>query len=344
MKRLTIIGGGFAGAKAAKKLENRFKITLIDEKDYFEFTPGILRSIVNPEHLDKIQVLHKDYLKNSGIIRDSVVKVKGKKVFLKKGKSLTFDYLIIASGSRYETPIKDRKTIIASRSKELKDYHKELEKNHDLILIGGGLVGVELAGEIADYYPDKKVMIIHSRNKLIQRNDKKSIKYAEKFLKRNGVKIIYNERVEKKVDSHVVTEKGKKYKCDLVFFCTGIKPNSDFMDRKKLDQHGFIKVNKFLQMEGNKNVFVCGDIAGIKEEKTAQGSEKQANHVVRNLFYLEQGKPMEKYRPRRRPMVISLGRWNGIFEYKKFVLTGIIPAFLKWFVEMKTMIRYKRPM
>ena len=42
MKKLIILGGGFAGAKIAKALENIYDVILIDSKDYFEFTPGIL--------------------------------------------------------------------------------------------------------------------------------------------------------------------------------------------------------------------------------------------------------------------------------------------------------------
>ena len=59
MKKLVIIGGGFAGAKIAKALESEFNVTLIDSKDYFEFTPSILRAIIKTKYLKKIQILHK---------------------------------------------------------------------------------------------------------------------------------------------------------------------------------------------------------------------------------------------------------------------------------------------
>ena len=62
MKKVVIIGGGFAGSTVAKKLQNYFDVTLIDGEDYFEFTPGVLRVIVKPKHFAKIQVPHKEYL------------------------------------------------------------------------------------------------------------------------------------------------------------------------------------------------------------------------------------------------------------------------------------------
>jgi NADH dehydrogenase FAD-containing subunit len=47
---VVIVGGGFAGAYVAKALEDCFRVTLVDNKDYFEFTPSVLRTIVEPNH------------------------------------------------------------------------------------------------------------------------------------------------------------------------------------------------------------------------------------------------------------------------------------------------------
>ncbi len=57
MKRVVIVGGGFAGAYVARNLEKKFDVVLIDTKDYFEFTPSILRTIINPDHAKKIQAM-----------------------------------------------------------------------------------------------------------------------------------------------------------------------------------------------------------------------------------------------------------------------------------------------
>ena len=68
MKKIIVIGGGFAGSYIARKLEKDFDVILIDSKDYFEFTPGILRTIVESEHIKKIQILHTHYLKRAVIV------------------------------------------------------------------------------------------------------------------------------------------------------------------------------------------------------------------------------------------------------------------------------------
>src|SRR3989344_6506176 len=168
MKKLVILGGGFAGAKIAKALENKFETTLIDRKDYFEFTPSILRAIINPHHLKKIQILHTHYLNKTRIITDCVTEISLNKVKT-KNHTFNFDYLIIASGSSYNTPFKEKDVVIATRGNKLRNYNSNLEKSKSITIIGGGLVGIELAGEIINFNRNKPVTIIHSGDKLILR-------------------------------------------------------------------------------------------------------------------------------------------------------------------------------
>src|SRR3989344_147230 len=116
-KKVVIIGGGFAGSTAARKLENDFKVTLIDLKDYFEFTPSVLRTLVEPQHVEKIQVRHVQYLEKTQIIQEHVKDISTTEVHT-ASQVYPYDYLIIASGSRYESPIKEADMVIAGRSKE----------------------------------------------------------------------------------------------------------------------------------------------------------------------------------------------------------------------------------
>jgi len=55
MKKVVVIGGGFAGNQIAKRLQNKFNVLLIDTKDYFEYTPGILKLAVNPDYKSKLR-------------------------------------------------------------------------------------------------------------------------------------------------------------------------------------------------------------------------------------------------------------------------------------------------
>ncbi|HLD00696.1 MAG TPA: FAD-dependent oxidoreductase [Candidatus Nanoarchaeia archaeon] len=341
MKNLVIIGGGFAGAYAAKKLEPFFNLILIDTKDYFEFTPGILRTLIEPGHAAKIQVKHSTYLPRTKIIVEEVVDLNEHKVITAKHK-ISYDYLIICSGSIYNRPIKEKNMVFASRSKELQEYAQKLSKSKNVLIIGGGIVGVELAAEVIEKFPLKKIILVQANSELMPRNHPKARKLAQQFLEKRGVEVILNEKVEYK-NNQFMTNSGKILTPDLTFFCTGIKPNYDFLKKnfsESLNKSNFVEVDDTLQVKGRPHIFAAGDIAHLPEEKTAQGAEKQAQVVIDNILRLEHHKPLKKYYSLERPMVISLGKKNGLFLFRNIVLTGVIPALLKKIVEFKTMRRY----
>jgi apoptosis-inducing factor 2 len=339
MKKLIVIGGGFSGAYIARKLEREFAVTLIDTKDYFEFTPSVLRTIVKPKHLGKIQVLHTQYLKKASFIREKVIDIKETYVVTKKGR-VDFDYLAISTGSKYNTPIKSTNLLFAGRGIELRNYAQKLAGAKKVLVIGGGIVGVELAAEIIEGYKDKEVVLVHSKEELVERMPLKARDYAKRFLEKKGVKIIFGERVVDHKRGVYVTRDGLKLKADVVFLCTGILPNYLLMEKTcttTLSSKRYICVNKYLQVQGRKNVFAAGDITNIREEKTAQHAEAQAKTVVMNICAIDRGRELVPYVSEQRPMLVSLGKRDGMLVKGDFVLRGIIPAVLKWFVEWKTM-------
>lgn len=343
MKKVVIIGGGFAGAYIARKLEKDFSVTLIDTKDYFEFTPGILRTIVHTQHMKKIQVLHSHYLHKARLIRGEVKEFTEKDVFVGT-KKIPYDYLFVCSGSRYNAPIKEKNIVLPNRASELRKAHQELEKAKTVLIVGGGVVGVELAAEIVDFYPEKDVIIVHAKEKLLERSPQKAQEYAENFLRERKVEIYYHERMEKQDGTLFFTNTGRKIHADLCFLCTGIVANTEFFGKhfsSVLTERKQVLVEKTLLMKGSTNIFVVGDLNFIHEEKTAQSAEKQAAVAVHNIFALEKGEKLVSYEALPKVMDISLGRFYGILCYKQHVLTGKIPAFLKWLVEWKTMVRYR---
>lgn len=342
-KRVVIIGGGFAGTYVARKLQNNYSVTLIDSKDYFEFTPSVLRTIVEPQHIKKIQAIHAEYLPKTVLIKDYVTGVSSNEV-LTQTNTFPYDYLVVCTGSAYNAPIKDFDTVTATRAHELVSYAKKLEKSDSVLIIGGGIVGVELAAEIIEKYPLKKVTIVHGNSELIERNPSRARNYAYKFLKKRNVHMVFDELVTGKLGKFYITNKNKQFSADLAFVCTGISPNSKHLKgffASSLDSRGFLKVNRFLQVEGFRNIFAGGDVTAIMEEKTAQNAEKHGNIIARNIEALEIEHELKEYKPKPRIMAISLGKWNGLIVYKNLVLTGIIAAFAKWFVEWKTMVGHK---
>jgi len=128
MKKVVILGGGFAGAYAARHLQNHFDVTLVDTKDYFEFTPSVLRVLVEPEHSVTIEVAHRDYLPKCEVVMGTVTAVKENEVVVEDKKRFYFDYLVICTGSHYRSHIKEDNLIRSRRIHDLKKYAREVEK------------------------------------------------------------------------------------------------------------------------------------------------------------------------------------------------------------------------
>ena len=327
MKRVVIIGGGFAGATAAKRLGKSFDVTLIDSKEYFEFTPGILRGIAEPGHVTKLHVPHVEYLKHATIVVGDVTKIDETSVFVGK-KALLYDYLIVSAGSSYSLPIKEPKVAMVDRGKHMLEAHIRVSRANNILIVGGGLVGVELAAEIATTFPDKRLTLVHAGQELMERNAPRARKYALNFLEKHGVAV----RLGKMMDTHgstfLIDE--KPLPVDVAFYCTGIAPNTSIVPFPK-NEKGYVIVNEHMQV--NPRVYAPGDLNTLAMEKTGQNAQRQAIIAAENIMRTEKGKPLISYVMKKTPMCISLGRRDGILELNGLVLTGFFPGWLKCTIE-----------
>jgi apoptosis-inducing factor 2 len=352
-----IVGGGFTGCLVAKRVERFFETTLVDAKDYFEFTPSILRVLTEPNHLRNIQIPHSNYLdlRYAAVQHERVVAISKTDVLLVSGRRLPFDYLVFATGSSYAAPIKEspQTTVyLASRGATLAQAHRDLQRARKALIIGGGIVAVELAAEIVEYFGDTvDVTIAHSGDRLMSRIggavSPAASAYCARQLQRMGVTICYGERVTQSEEGAYVSHTGKTFAADVVFVCTGIVPNSELLRASAafagaLDATGFVHVDRHLRVKGFDNVFAGGDVTNIVEEKLAQTAEYQGHVIAQNLFALRAGAtPTTSYTPGVRPLIISLGRLDAAFCWGTWVLTGFFAALMKEVVEFKVMVGYR---
>jgi len=360
----------FSGTLAAIALENYdyLQVIFIDSKDYFEFTPSILRATVDPEHLANIRIPHRNYLRgeHTTIVRQEVLAVRKNEVFLRNESKVGFDFLLIACGSSYRNPFKDNNLVIPIRGETLSRSHQKLVQANSVLIIGAGIVGVELSAEIIESFPEKEVIIVHSGSNIMNRSKvpMKAIDYATQFLlKSPKVRLILNQRViGQQGPKNFYTDKGTIIEADMAFSCTGIMNNSRMIANGELahclDKDGFIRVNQYLQMEAHDNILVAGDILSIQEEKLAQNAERSGYVAAMNIASLASfsfeatSRPevysknnqriLHEYRLRSRTKLISLGRLDGIFTFEEFSFFGFLPAIAKEFVEWKVMSYYQR--
>ena len=109
----------------------------------------------------------------------------------------------------------------------------------------------------------------------------------------------------------------------------------------KLNERNQVKVNEYLQLVGERKIFAAGDVNDLNVEKTAQNAQLQAKIVVNNIYALENGRELASYIFKKTPLVISLGKYNGIYCHGNFVFSGFIPALIKVFIEKWEMWKRK---
>jgi len=343
---IVIIGGGFCGVLCAKILERKsnLSIALFDRKPNFEFIPAIPKLVINKEHSRKISIPFLRIFKKTKFFLDEVINVT-KDTVQGKSKQISYKYLVICSGSDYPIELKNKKNVHTLKYvNEGLAINKDVHKNDNVLIIGGGLAGTEIAAEIATR-TNKRVTLIHSKNRLIERNPEKASNYAYNFLVNKGVVIKFNERVTEHMEDYFKTGNGNKYFYKMAVWCAGVSFKIPFLDKNDFphckDKEGHLIDSEYLFVKPHKNIFAGGDVANTKEEKTAQNADRHAKLIANNIICLEKGKELKKYKPRTGPLVISLGPWNGLLVAGNFVISGLIPGIMKHLIEMAVMFRIK---
>jgi len=216
--------------------------------------------------------------------------------------------MVIGTGSIYDMNSlnikKDCKlTVISGIS--IDSYVENQSKIIDaekIVVIGSGPIGVEVLGALVGKYPDKKFATISLHDKYLHRACPAAHEFIIKHFEKLNVDIHLNTKV-KEIGKTIKTSKND-IEADLVVACIGFQPNSKLIKIPGvLDEQGYVKVNKFLQVEGYENIFAIGDVSNINEEKLAQNSEKHAGIVLQNISKVITGEKLIEYITASRPMV-----------------------------------------
>jgi len=348
-KKVVIVGGGFAGSKVAKKLQAAFDVTLVDSKDHFVCLISLPSCVCDTAHLSKVTSRHSTYL-HCKVVVDEVIDLRKHEsaVVLKKGGVLPYDYLVLCTGSRYRMPVTSNEHILVVDPlvpAALQTYYEPLQMATSVTVIGGGPVGIEIAGEIAHYFPEKRLNIIYSGKKMLERCCKGAHSSVKNYFKAfPNVRIYADQKVVDTDQDCLVTDKGERIPTDVAYCCVGFVPNTDFMKAnfaELLTPKGHIKVNEHLQTVDYPNIFALGDIADINEEKLAQNAEKHADVVAKNIRAMESTCPfaaMHSYTPGTRVLIISLGPKRAMLvRGDRVYIEGSLASKVKYLVEFRIM-------
>lgn len=357
--KVVVLGGGFAGLYCCRSLSSNksIEVVLVDPKKYFEYTPGILRAFVCPEkEMETLcQKLNFSKFRNVTHLQAKALKVNASKneVDLElvnpcsKG-TIPYDFLIAATGSAYSLckPAPNSVNVIL-RSEEIKCLYDKICKSNKILVLGSGFVGVELVSEIVCRFPRKTVVLVDRVTEVCPTSPKHIRDYVKTWLQSCGVELelgvgIAGNYPNLEIDGNSCKLlDGRKLVADVVFNCTGFKPNSEMFcseDNISVSKNrvGQLIVNDHLMVQSN--IFAIGDVCCIPNKRllsTAYTAEAQARVVSKNVLNFVEGKsvPIEKCPDIPKITILSLGRYNSVLEFNSFYLTGVLPSLLKLLIE-----------
>lgn len=275
-KNIVIIGGSAAGITAgitARRHYEDAKITLIRKEEKVLIPcgiPYIFGTVGTPEK----NLVPDGILKKNGIdlIIDEVTAIDrdNKNVITKNGKEVSYDKLIIATGSNpiiLPLPGIDKKNVFTVEKdvNYLQKLSDTLDKASDLVIIGGGFIGVEFADECKKKRKDLNVTIVELLHHcLLVACDDEYCVQVEQRITENGIKMLTDEKAEailgnEKVE-YLQLAGGKKLKADVVLLGVGVVPNTDLASSAglKLGDGNAIHVDQYMRTS-DKEIFACGD-------------------------------------------------------------------------------------
>ncbi|KAJ2130609.1 hypothetical protein GGF48_001930 [Coemansia sp. RSA 921] len=375
---VVILGGAFAGIRAAQDLENLMlphmvTITVIERRDRYFYNLGGLRSMAKRELIDIVWLPYDNIFRYSHnrVMQGEVAAVYPNSVILKDGRKLDFDSLLVATGSIYPGPCKIDEVSYKLGMAEQHRYFDMVKLADSILIIGGGPTGVGLAAEIATQYPSKTILLAHSGSRLMstEHNSETMSRKAHKKLKSLGVKILLNERViipenepvNKTLQSRWLrTSKDRSVFSNLQFLCNGITFDTSFMDtldpvfrHKIVDVRSRqIRVQPTMQINHPELpwIFAAGDVCNTAGEKQAYRADSQGAHVARCMGRMAhawaQGTsrwfdvPLKQWHDPAQFMAVAMGPNAGVTDTPWIVL-GDLPTRIMKSRELFLARRYK---
>ncbi len=375
--KVIVLGCGFGGVEVANELSKRSElrkrskdvdITMIDRKTRLEDQaahPEILSGKVIPEEISGD--LNKFAAKiGAEFINDTVVNIdfKAKKVKTKNGgKEIAYDFLVISIGAEqtfFGIPGAEELSYSVNTLKGAVETKNALDKidfsakEIRIAVIGAGLTGVEVVGELIDYLRDKKasakISIVEMMPQVLPTFSTENVSnYVSKFLLDRGTEILTETAVQEVREREITFKNGKKLPYDIIIWTAGIKPNSLLEKLEVPKVKGWLKVDPYLRVDGMKDVFAVGDTAsfereGVRSGQNAEEAERQGEVAAENIIRTIKAEKLRRYRPKntiQNPRAfISLGSNKAVMYFRGMVV-NVFAYRLKKFVERRYMKRFE---
>lgn len=302
LKTAVIVGAGFAGLNAAKRLANRqnLRVILVDHRNHHLFQPllyQVATAGLNPadiavpirvqfRHAENVEI-HLGHVEGVNLERQTV---------FGEGHEIPFNYLILACGARHsyfghpeweefapglktlEQATEMRRRMLIAFERAENELDRDAQHAYlTFVIVGGGPTGVELAGAIADISrtamrgdfrridPTKShIVLVEAAPRVLTTFSEEVSDRARRDLIELGVDVRTDAKVES-IDGEGVTIGGKKLHARTVFWAAGVQAERlQIVPAIETDRAARIKVNTDCSVPGHANVFVTGDMAAFE--------------------------------------------------------------------------------
>lgn len=377
MKKVVIIGGGFAGLSAAKQLVKsaELEIILIDQKNYHLFQPLLYQVATAGLNPGDIAVSFrsifgsKDHLK---ILHSKVDSIDlENKIITGQDLDQEYDYLIVSMGS--ETSYFGNSNW-AKHCFELKSIDDAIHLRNELLticeqaeihslksikvaIIGGGPTGVELAGSIAEFFrytaknqfedfrPDQsQVTVIEQASRILSYLPENLSGKAESQLEKLGVNLQLNCTV-KDIAQNTISWGEDESQFDMIIWTAGVQPacinSSKVLSRAKNKKY---IVSEDLSLSENSNVFVLGDQSSFAQKSfpsLAPLAIQQGSVCAKNILRDLKGEPREAFSYKDKGTLAVVGRGFAVAKVGGLETSGLL-AWLIWcFIHILPLVGFR---
>ncbi|MDD5477582.1 MAG: FAD-dependent oxidoreductase [Candidatus Omnitrophica bacterium] len=349
MKKVMIIGAGFAGLSAARKLAKcagglGLEVTLFDKKEYSAFLPLIPDCIgrrINPQFLlcNIGDFCRKLKIK---LVCEEVAAVDFEsKHVVTAASNYAYDFLIIASGSQtnfFSNQAAQNYAYALNNIDDAKKITAALKSNkfEHFIVCGGGYTGVEAAANLWLYFKksgrEKKIIIVERAASILGSLPDWMKTYAWDNLKSMGIEILANSVIEEIQEDKVRVSARPAFEKAMLIWVPGVR-TADFIQKLpvKKNPQGRIVADEYLRV--NPHCFCAGDTAFFGDKNNflrmaVQFAISQGSHAAVNIIRSIKNLPLEKFRPLDLGYIVPLANNRSCGEVFGLKVKGLLATLL----------------
>jgi NADH dehydrogenase len=345
---IIIIGANFAGLSAASKLSKCHKVTVIDSKQDFQWTPNIHEILSDVKKDTSLSLNLETIITRLGhdFINQTVSNIDGnlQTVTLVDKKTLNYDVLLIASGhtrSNYDIKGANKYAYGFRTADDVIQIHNDIDtalnantSPVNINIIGGGFTGIEVLGELLRKYATNQQLhfsVTDSASRLVRALPEKLSDDILSQCKNYHVSFHFNKKITEVKKSSIHFNDKKSIESDITIWSAGTKL-PDYLDNinTQASSNG-IAVNAYLQTKEFSNVFVAGDSATLLKPLAKQASIAldMGVHAAININRFCGNKSLKPFKVIAKPVLLSLGDINTYFIQGKLVLASPVLATAK---------------